>query len=228
MRFTAADHAQVAAAIAEAERDTSGEIFCVVARKVSDYTDVSLVWAAALAFLVPLALIPLGFEPSWARGVSDNWQAGHAAARDLSTGQALSVYALTQALIFATTFALTRVPAVLRLVTPRSIRRARTRARAVDQFMAHGLHLTAERTGVLIFVAMAEHQVEVVADSGIHRLVDQDVWADAVEALARELRRGQPLEGFRAAIHQCGAVLAQHFPPRPGNPNELADRLVEI
>ena len=113
-------------------------------------------------------------------------------------------------------------------VTPRSIRRARSRRAAMEQFLAHGLHVTQDRTGVLIFAALSDHQVEVIADEGIHARVDQLVWADAVEALASGMRKGDPATGFEAAIGLCGGVLAEHFPPRPSNPNEIEDRLVLI
>ena len=76
--------------------------------------------------------------------------------------------------------------------------------------------------------ALADHQVEVVADEGIHARVDQEVWADAAEALVQGLKRGDPAAGFEAAVSLCGAVLADHFPPRPANPNEVVDRLVII
>ena len=137
-------------------------------------------------------------------------------------------YALIQSAVFVTAFLVTSIPGVRRFVTPRSVRRARVRRAAMEQFLAHGLHVTRERTGVLIFAALAEHQVEVVADEGIHSKVDQAIWADAVEALARGMKNDDPAAGFEAAIGLCGAVLAEHFSPRTENPNEIEDRLVLI
>lgn len=226
MRVTADDQARIAAAIARAEATTSGEIFCVVATRVSSYRDIGLAWATAAALLLPLALIPLGLEPAWLPGMGDAWQAAHSTAVHINVGRALAAYAIIQAAIFLTAFLLTLIPGVRRRLTPRGVRRARVRKAALEQFMAHGLHLTEARTGVLIFASLADHQVEVVADKGIHALVDQDVWAEAVEALTREMRAGRPADGFEAAIALCGKVLAQHFPPRGANPNELPDRLV--
>jgi putative membrane protein len=217
---------RIAEAIRAAEARTSGEIFCVMARRVSSYRDISLGWAAAL--ILPLGLIPLGFEPAWVPGLGASWEAAHLAARDVTVGQALGAYALIQATVFLIVFLLTSIPAVSRIVTPRSIRRQRVRKAALQQFLAHGLHVTEARTGVLIFAALGDHQVEVVADEGIHSKVDQTVWADAVEVLARHLRRGDPAAGFVDAIALCSAVLAEHFPPAPRNPNEVEDRLVVI
>ncbi|MBA4805874.1 MAG: TPM domain-containing protein [Brevundimonas sp.] len=220
--------ARIAAAIAEAEARTSGEIFCVLAGSVSSYRDVSLTWATAAALILPLLLIPLGFQPSWVPGFSEGWEAGHLAAQDATLGHALAAYALIQAGLFALTFLLVSIPAVRRRLTPRRIRTARVRRAAVQQFLAHGVHVTEARTGVLLFACLADHQVEVVADSGIHARVDQTVWADAAEALARGLKAGDAAAGFEAAIGLAGAVLAEHFPPAGRDRNELHDRLVVI
>lgn len=228
INLTTEAHDRIEAAIATAETRTSGEIFCVLARRVSSYRDVSLGWAAAAALVLPLGLIPLGLDPAWIPGMADSWEAAHLASRQVSIGQALSAYAVIQAVVFLTVYLVTRIPAVTRWVTPSAIRRDRVRDAALQQFLAHGLHVTEDRTGVLIFAALSDHRVEVVADKGIHARVDQSVWGDAAEVLSQGLKRGDPGGGFEAAIGLCGDVLAQHFPPRPANPNEVADRLVVI
>ena len=219
---------RIATAIAEAETRTSGEIFCVMSRQVSSYRDVSLGWAAAAALILPLALIPLGMDPSWVPGLADAWQAGHLAFTDVAVAQNLSAYALIQAATFIIVFLLTSIPAVRRWATPRQVRQARVRKAALQQFLAHGLHVTEARTGVLLFACAADHQVEVIADQGIHSRVDPDVWADAVQALAKGLKAGDPVDGFQTAIGLCGDVLAQHFPPKALNRNEVADKLIVI
>ncbi|MEC8457646.1 MAG: TPM domain-containing protein, partial [Pseudomonadota bacterium] len=188
MRLTEGDRGRIAEAVGQAERATSGEIFCVLAGRVSSYVDVSLVWAALAALAVPALLIPFGFGLSWPEGwPTSGWQAAHASTSAVA-GQTLAVYALIQALLFALVFVLTRIPPVLRWVTPRSIRRARVRAAALQQFLAHGVHVTRERTGVLIFAALAEHQVELITDELILQKVDAGVWADVVAALVRGLK----------------------------------------
>jgi putative membrane protein len=227
-KLTSETQARIAAAIAAAEARTSGEIFCVLAREVSSYRDISLGWAAGAAMLLPLGLIPLGFDPAWIPGLGHGWQAAHLSSADVIVGQSLAAYVLIQAAVFLTVLLLTSVPAVRRWITPRAVRRARVRRAAVEQYLAHGLHVTAARTGVLIFAALSDHQVEVVADEGIHARVDQAVWADAAAALAAGMKRGDAAGGFETAIGLCGTVLAEHFPPGTENPNELADRLVLI
>lgn len=228
MKFTEQDHARIAEAIGQAEKATSGEIFCVFARRVSSYHDVSLGWAAAAALILPLGLVPLGFDPAWFPGIADSWEAAHMAARDVTIGRALAAYAVLQGAIFLTVFLLSRLQPLRRWMTPRGVRRERVRKAAVEQFLAHGLHVTQNRTGVLIFAAMEDHQVEIVADEAIHSRVDQEVWGRAVGVLVRELRVRRPVEGFEQAIAICGGVLAEHFPPGAANPNEHPDRLVVI
>ena len=228
IKVTSDAEARIAAAIAAAEGRTSGEIFCVLAQRVSSYRDISLGWAAAGALLLPLGLIPLGFDPAWIPGLGHGWQAAHLSSGDVIVGQSLAAYVLVQAAVFLAVFLLTSIPTVRRVVTPRAVRRARVRRAAVEQFLAHGLHITDGRTGVLIFAALSDHQVEVVADEGIHARVDEAVWADAAAALAAGMKRGDPAAGFEAAIELCAAVLAEHFPPGAQNPNEIADRLVFI
>lgn len=228
IKLTPDAYDRITDAIAAAEATTSGEIFCVLARQVSSYRDVSLGWAAAAALILPLGLIPFGFDPGWIAGLGEGWQAAHLSSTDVIVGQSLAAYALVQAGVFLAVFLVTSIPGVGRFLTPQSIRRARVRRAAMEQFLAHGLHVTEARTGVLIFAALFDHQVEVIADEGIHGRVDQAVWADAAAALARGLKAGDPAAGFETAIGLCGRVLAEQFPPGTRNPNEIEDRLVVI
>lgn len=223
MRITQDDQARIAQAIAEAEKTTSGEIFCVVSRRVSSYGDVGLAWAAAAALILPALLIPFGFEGVWPQG-GGGWEAAHDSG--LTVGRALGGYVLVQAAVFALVLLLSAIPIVRRWMTPAGLRRSRVRRAALQQFLAHGVHVTRERTGVLIFAALDDHQVELIADEGIHALVDPSVWGDAVASLTQALKAGRPVDGFEAAVGQCGQVLARHFPPRADNPNELPDHLV--
>ena len=104
-------------------------------------------------------------------------------------------------------------PAIRFRIVPRRAKHARAHAMAMGQFLAQGLHQTENRTGVLIFAAVAERYAEVVADAGIYAKVTPAVWDEAVAALIDGMRDGRPGDGFVAAIEQCGAVLAEHFPP---------------
>ncbi len=199
------DKTRIADAIRAAESKTSGEIFCVLAQNAGAYRLVPIAWAAALALIVPLLLV------MWTE-----WEA--------QTIYVIQLIAFTLAAI-----GLSR-PGIRFLVVPRRTKRERAHGAALRQFLAQGLQKTEARTGVLIFAAVAERYVEIIADGGINAKVTQEVWDQAVAALIAAIRDGRPADGFVAAIEQCGAVLAEHFPVPPGtrNADELPDRLVEI
>ena len=199
------DRTRIADAIRSAESKTSGEIYCVLARNAGAYRLVPIAWAALVALVVPWPLITL-----------TEWEA-------------VTIY-VVQVLVFIIAAVVLSRPAIRFHIVPRRTKRERAHAAALRQFWAHGMHKTQKRTGVLIFAAVAERYVEIIADAGINAKVSQDVWDAAVASLVSAIKTGRPGDGFVAAIEQCGAVLAQHFPVEPGsvNPDELPDRLVEI
>lgn len=203
MILTERDRETVAAAIAAAEKATSGEIFCVLARASDDYRFIPLAWAALAALAVPGPLI----------------------VATLMSAQAIFLVQL--AIFLALALVMQWWPVRIRVV-PAAVRRGRAHRHALEQFLAHGLHTTEGRTGVLVFLSLAERYGEVVADEGIYREVDPAVWDEAVAALLAGAAAGQPARGFADAVAVCGKVLARHFPPAPGDRDELPNRLVEL
>jgi putative membrane protein len=197
------DRTRVTAAIRAAEAHTAGEIFCVIARHSSDYRLVPVAWAAALALFVPL---PLLYLATWSAPVVYLWQI----------------------IAFLVTMVVLSQPGIRFRVVPRRARHDRAHAEAMRQFHAQGIAKTQNRTGVLIFASAAERYVEVIADAGINDKVSSDVWDSAVQALISAVKSGRPADGFVAAIEQCGAVLAKHFPPGALKRDELPDKLLEI
>jgi len=227
--FSPADRQAVQAAVRAAEARTRGEIFCVVAAQSSEYRETPLAWAAGAALLAPAVLLLAGVEVSLPASLSDGWTAVQAGAMAESAARAaLAGAILLQGALFAVLLVLVSLAPVRRALTPAGLKRHRVRRRAQEQFLAHNLHLTRERTGVLIFVSQQERMVELLADEGSAAKVDPKVWDAAVAVLVEGLRRGRPGEGFARAIELCADVLAEHFPPGPDNPNELADALVEL
>ena len=203
MLVSEADKKRITATIAAAEQRTSGEIFCVIARQSDDYRLVPIVWAAALALLTPLPLLFLTAMP------------------------AKLIY-LTQLIVFIVSALVLSWPPIRFRIVPRRKMHEEAHAEALRQFIAQGMQKTEERTGVLIFASEAEHYAEILADSGINAKVQPEVWDNAVAVLIAGIRKGQAADGYIAAIEQCSAVLAQHFPPGALNSNELPDKLIEI
>ena len=225
-----ADRDRIAAAIGAAEARTAGEIYCVVARHTSDYRFVPVFWAALASVLVPAAILLLGVEPHrWAM-FGEPWWTGEATAADVTAWVRSGMVALVicQAVAFLVVVLATWPPAIRVRVTPRAVRQDRVHRAAVDQFLARGMQRTRDRTGVLIFVALAERQVEVVADEGIFAKVEPRVWDDAVGALIVAAREGRLGDGFVEAVALCGGVLAEHFPPRPDDIDEVPNHVIEL
>jgi len=114
-----------------------------------------------------------------------------------------------------------------RALTPRGMKRDRVRQRAEEQFLSKNLHATRERTGVLIYVSLAERMAELIADQTIHEQVGEGTWEAPMAALIDGLRRRDVTAGFQRCIGLCADILAERFPARPDdNPNELPDALV--
>ncbi|PYN53283.1 MAG: hypothetical protein DMD92_20495 [Candidatus Rokuibacteriota bacterium] len=99
-----------------------------------------------------------------------------------------------------------RVPRRLLRRTPDPL----TRARHV--FVSLGMHRTAERHGVLIYLAVGDRKLAVAGDVGIHGRVGTRHWHDVRDRMVERLRGGAPREAIVAAIEAIGAELAAHYP----------------
>lgn len=198
-----ADRKRVGDAIHAAEKHTSGEIVAVVTDASDDYHFIPLLWAAIAALLLPLPLIYLTAMP------------------------VLQIYAL-QLSAFAVLGAVSQWWPIRFALVPGFVKRARAHRHAVDQFLAQNLHTTAKRTGVLIFVSLAEHFAEVIADEAIHARVPDGTWETVVDGLTRRIRDGDAADGLVWAVGECGELLGEHFPPGTADENELPDHLIVL
>jgi len=202
VQITKEDHDAISAGIREAEKHTSGQLVCVLAHSSSDYALIPILWASVLAMIAPWPLIYL-----------TPWSVQR-------------IFLLQLAVFIVAGLVLSWMPLRLALV-PRAVRRARAHRAALEQFVVRGITRTRNRSGVLIFVSLAERYARIIADEGIAAKVHNAEWQAAVDALTAHMRDGRIAAGFTAAIERCGAVLAAHAPP-DGSPNELPDRLYVI
>ncbi len=223
MKVTPEDHARISEAVAEAELKTAGEIACVLAEEVGDYRETPIAWAAGAALVLPALALLAGFDPKSLTAMFGGWQTG-----DAGGVSALTAYILLQTAVFVLVALITAIPAVRRFLTPGSVKAGRVHEAAMQQFVARGMHLTEGRTGVLLFVSLAERRAEVIADEGIYAAAPNQVWDEVTGLLVGGARRGALADGFVAAIARAGEILAEHVPPVGGNPNERPDELTVV
>ena len=105
------------------------------------------------------------------------------------------------------------------------------RERALDLFAEHGIWDTEDNCGVLIYVNLADHKVEIVADRAINRKVAHAQWQAICDAMTQGFRRGEHGRSTLAAIEHVNALLREHFPAdasRGPDINELPNHPVMI
>jgi uncharacterized membrane protein len=104
------------------------------------------------------------------------------------------------------------------------------RARALEIFAALGVWDTDANNGILIYVLLADRDVEIVADRAYNGRVDPREWAAVCTAMEARFRAGEHEAGAILGIQQVGEVVARHFPNEPGSPkpDELPNRPVLI
>lgn len=205
-------------AVASAEAKTTGEIAVAVTAESGRYCFWELLAADFFGVLVLICMLPFADkilalyhrlywqnEPEWILPL-------------------FFIISCLASVVIA--FYAANIPAVDRLVIPRSVRRTCVTNRAFRYFAESGVYDTAEHSGILIFVSYMERQVRIVADSGISKHISQDLWNLIADELAENLRKGEATKAFTTAIEKCGELLAENFPPHEENPNEISDGLV--
>jgi len=100
-------------------------------------------------------------------------------------------------------------------------------ARALRRFHLLGMTKTAERNGVLIYLAPRARRFRILGDTAIHEKCGEDFWKEVAAAMEARFREGKLTEGVVAGIERVGEVLARHFPRRTKDRNELPDTVTE-
>jgi putative membrane protein len=198
------DRGRITAAIRDVESRTSGELVTIVARTSDSYAAFPLLAAAFLALLTPAVA----------------WIAAPALDH-------LDVYAIQLGVFIAIAAPTLWRPLRMRLVPP-AVKRRQAGRLAREQFHALGLDQTRGRTGILLFVSVAERYVEILADRGIDEKVPPGTWKEIVAAFTRQVRERKIADGFVGALTASGAVLISHFPRAADDKNELPDVLIEL
>lgn len=200
MSISADDRERISATVHAAEAKTSGEVVCVLAQTSTEATALPVLIAAAVALALPWLLMA-------------------------ETAMPVSRILSLQVVVFIVATVLLCLPRVRTLLIPRAARRAIAHRAALEQFVVRGIAHTKDRTGILIFVSLADRYARIIADDGIAARVPQAEWQAAIDALVTHMRGGRIADGYIAAIEICGKVLAKHFPAETTNRDELRSRI---
>jgi len=191
-------------AIRAAEALTSGEIVTVIAQTADDYLYIPTLWAGLLALLTPSVLFLMPEPPHY-----------------------IYMY-IVQVIVFFACAAIFRWTPVKMALVPKVVKYRRANRLANVQFLQQGVHLTEQRNGLLLFVSVAEHYVEIMADKGINDVVPENAWKDIVQSFVGDVKQGKIADGFIGAINESGKLLQTHFPIQVNDVNELPNHLIEI
>jgi putative membrane protein len=226
--LSAIEEDRIEAAVKAAEEGTSGEIICVLAGEVAKYREVPLAYAAAVSLAVPPIILALTVRPL-AAFVDDLWALAQAGALERELSLSLGIYAAIQIALFLITFAVVSIPTVRRGLTPRTLKSHRVAEAAHHQFASISAHAAGSETGILIFVALDDRQVQILADAGIHQKVGDPVWNQAVAAIGGAMKAGHdPTGGIIEAIRICGAALKEHYPEAEPHAHAFKARPIEV
>lgn len=102
------------------------------------------------------------------------------------------------------------------------------RKRALEMFSLLRVWDTEHNCGVLVYLLLADRDIEIIADRGIAARVDPAAWEAVAHAMEAAFRQGEYERGALEGIGHISALLAAHFPPGKHNPDELPDRPVIV
>ena len=208
--LSAQDLEQIREAVASAETKTSGEIVPYVARDCGRY-DVAVWRAGGIGALVAFGLITLFLQLNTAWG-GGWWMDGRVQMLAMATtGAGLALLAAF-------------VPTVKRLFTGQRLLMLNVHRRAMATFVEKEVFSTRERTGILLFVSLFEHRIEVIGDKMINEKVEQDEWDDVVRSIRDGVKSGNLAAGLVRGIGMCSKLLEKSgVEIRPDDTNELPD-----
>ena len=216
------DHARVSAAIAAAEAGSNGEIIAIAADRSDAYHDVGLHYAVLVLFLV------IAFFAAWPHQLELWWTRLEGWSVEPSLRELLTLLLGLALLKFLAVLFIMKWRPLRLLLTPGATKTRRVRRQAVMLFKTGAERRTVGRTGILIYLSMAERRAEIVGDEAITQATTPETWGEAMAALLVEVKAGRPGDGIVAAVGLIGEVLAAHFPRTEGDTNEIPDKLIEL
>jgi len=201
--FNKQEKQKIAATIKNIETRTSGEVAVMVVDASDTYPEASLLAGTILGGLLSLVLTDLFFNASL-------W----------------FFLPLFLVLAIVTCYFCKFFPIVKSIFLPAGRREQQVEARAVQAFYEKELYKTRDQTGVLFFISLFEHKVWVLADKGIYEKISQPVLQEYAHTIAAGIKSDSICAHLCQAITNVGIILAEHFPIKEDDTNELANEVI--
>ena len=200
---------QINTAVQAAEKQTSGEIVCMVQSASYHYPMANVIGATALTLPLALLLTPLLGGWLWL-GTQNMW-----------------LFISCFALLFCVFYLLIReIPWLKRMFISQKDMDDEVEEAAITNFFQQGLYRTQDGTGVLVFISVLEHKVWVLADHGIDAKLNSGVWDDIVASITKGIKAGETVDAVCQAIQTIGEMLREHFPVQPDDTDELKNVII--
>ena len=200
--FTDEEKEKIRRAVARAEGRSSGEIVPMVIDRSGHYLQFALTGAILFTFLIAVIAAAV-----WPR----------ITASQLLLGELFTFWLFFQLI--------QRTGRLWSWLIPDPLMDKVVARRAEEAFYEHRLHETRDKTGLLILLSLLERRVHLLADKGIHEKVPPQTWENLAGQISAGMKEGHSCQAFCDAIEACGNLLAQYFPKRTDDTDELSNRL---
>lgn len=202
--FTADEQARIEATVEAVEARTSGEIVPMVVTASYDYPRAEIIGAGCFSLGLAATL-------SWLFGGSSIW---------VFLPIFFAAYLPCKQLLRS-------LPGLKRWMIHPDEMAAEVEEKALVSFLDQGLHRTVDGTGVLILISLFEHRVHVLAGRGIDQVVPAGAWDHVVRTVTAGIHQNRACDALCEAIRYCGDLLAEQFPPRADDTDELPNLIIE-
>ncbi len=201
-------------AVKNAESKTSGEIAVAFIKESSSYAIYELVFAVIAGFIyfVILTFFANNIE-NWLQ--NKFW--------DYNIVHIISFYGFSTFIFISVGYFIANISYIDRLITLKTIMKNKVHQRALRYFIESGISYTKERTGILIFISILEHRVELIADKGINQKIEPAEWNRIIAYIIEGIKKDKITQHLSNAVAECGNLLAKHFPIKKDDINELED-----
>jgi putative membrane protein len=217
--FTEADCNQIALAVAEAEKHTSGEIIPVVATVSGRYDRAEDI----VGMIFALVFVSTGWFLFQDILPAGSWETDFTNTVGLVSVLLMIVTGFFVGALSASLFPVLRTPFI-----PSGEMQSEVERRAAEVFQKFRIRKTKGSTGILIYVSLYEHMVRILGDDAISNKLSQDDWQEICDIIINGCKTNKIVSGMIDGIAKSGELLGKHFPIEEGDEDELPNELITI